>query len=95
VCVAFVDVFVQKGYKLRGTAEVVWRSNPRYAALAAPLERVTGGRFPIAAVIYIDVVHAEPIVAPSYRLVPRPTESQLVEAAMRTYGVRSAAKDPD
>jgi hypothetical protein len=31
----------------------------------------------------------EPIVAPSYRMYPDTSESQQIEAAMRTYGVRS------
>lgn len=87
VCVSFVDVFVQKGYKLRGVAEVVKRSDSRYAELEAPLVLITGGVFPIHSVIAIQVTAVEPIVAPSYRWIPGTTEASQVAGAWKTYGV--------
>lgn len=87
VCVSFVDVFVQKGWKLHGEAEVVPADDPRFAVLARPLAAMTGGKFPIHAVIDVRVTAAAPIVAPSYRLVPGTTEASQVAAAMATYGV--------
>jgi hypothetical protein len=93
VCVSFVDVFVQKGYKLVGDAEVVVPGDPRFPLLEAPLAAITGGLFPIRGVIAVRVMAAEPIVAPSYRLIPGTTEESQVAAAMRTYRVAPASRD--
>jgi putative acetyltransferase len=91
-CVSFVDVFVQKGFKLMGTARNVGRSEHDYARWAAPLEAKAGPRFPIHSVIVMKVSEVVPIVAPSYRLYPdTTTESTQVEAALRTYGVQRAS----
>ena len=87
VCASFVDVFVQKGYKLRGLAEVVVQSDPRYEELLVPLLEITKGAFPIHSVIAIKATEVLPIVAPSYRLIAGTTELSQVEAALRTYGV--------
>ncbi|MEM9997185.1 MAG: pyridoxamine 5'-phosphate oxidase family protein [Bacteroidota bacterium] len=87
VCVSFVDVFVQKGYKLIGTAELIAPDTPRYEALLPPLHRITQGLFPIRSIIAIDVTATAPIVAPSYRLWPDVTEATQRASAMRTYGV--------
>ncbi|MEO1620336.1 MAG: pyridoxamine 5'-phosphate oxidase family protein, partial [Cyanobacteria bacterium J06632_3] len=93
VCLSFVDVFVQKGYKLRGSAEIVLPADARYEALEAPLLEMTKGVFPIRSIIAIRVNTVEPIVAPSYRLFPETTEATQIAAAMRTYGVVSAVEE--
>lgn len=87
VCVSFIDIFAQKGYKLRGVAELVERSDPRYTRLEAPLLDITKGAFRILSIIAVHVCAVEPIIAPSYRLIPGTTEASQVESAMRTYGV--------
>lgn len=86
-CASFVDVFVQKGFKLKGTARVVPAADAEYETLVPPLRDMTGGQFPIHAVIVLTVEAVESIVAPSYRLFPERTEADQVAAAMRTYGV--------
>lgn len=94
VCVSFIDVFVQKGYKLSGTARLVPRGHAEYESWAQPLEAMTLGRFPIHGVFVVRVLAAEPIVAPSYRLyADEVTEQSQREDAMRTYGVRPAGED--
>lgn len=88
-CVSFIDLFVQKGFKLSGTARVVGPEDGAYAALAAPLRARAGERFRIASVIRVEVQTIEPILAPSYRFFPDiTTESGQIESAMHTYGVR-------
>lgn len=87
VCMSFIEVFVQKGYKLLGTAEVIPAGTARYDALVPPLAGMTGGKFRIHHVIRIQITKAESIVAPSYRLNPEVAESEQIAAAMRTYGV--------
>jgi predicted pyridoxine 5'-phosphate oxidase superfamily flavin-nucleotide-binding protein len=90
VCVSFIDVFVQKGFKVKGRGTVVRPGDAEYARWAAPLEEMTRGRFPIRSVIVVEVSAVAPIVAPSYRLYPEETtEASQVEAAMVRYGVRA------
>ncbi|MFN7122207.1 MAG: pyridoxamine 5'-phosphate oxidase family protein [Hydrogenophaga sp.] len=93
-CLSFVDLFVQKGFKVKGRAEVIARDRDDFTLWAAPLEEITQGRFPIRSVIVLRPDSIEPIVAPSYRLYPsETTEESQVMAAMKAYGVVSAAQD--
>lgn len=89
VCLSFVDVFVQKGFKLVGEAREVHAPDPEFAAWAAPLLAMVGQRFVIHSVLVLRVTSVAPIVAPSYRFYPaETTEASQVEAAMRAYGVQ-------
>ena len=91
VCVSFVDVFAQKGFKVWGTARDVHRQDAEFATWAAPLQAMAGARFPIQSVIVVHATGVEPVLAPSYRLYPdETTEQSQVAAAMRAYGVRPA-----
>jgi uncharacterized protein len=89
VCFSFVDVFVQTGYKLKGRATLLRPADAGFAHWAAPLASMTQGRFPIHAVVLIEPLHVEPILAPSYRLYPdQTTEASQVAQAMARYRVR-------
>ncbi|WP_240776372.1 pyridoxamine 5'-phosphate oxidase family protein [Nitrincola alkalilacustris] len=88
ICLSFVDVFVQKGFKIIGTATEVKRSEPEYSHWVAPLLTMAGDRYPIHSVFVVSAIAAEPIVAPSYRLYPsETTEESQIQSALRTYGV--------
>jgi uncharacterized protein len=89
VCVSFIDVFVQKGFKVFGTARNVRRQDKDYSLWAAPLETKAGPRFPIHSVIVVRANAVEPILAPSYRLyAAETTEQAQVQSAMRAYRVQ-------
>ena len=89
VCLSFVDVWVQKGFKLSGAAHEVGADDPAFSAWAAPLLAMVGQRFVIHSVFVIRVTSVAAIVRPSYRFFPDETsEASQIEAAMRTYGVR-------
>ena len=89
VCLSFVDVFVQKGYKVLGEAREVQPSDPAFDRWAAPLKTMVGDRFPIHSVFVIRATAVEPIVAPSYRLYPaQTTEASQTQAALARYGVQ-------
>lgn len=95
VCLSFVDVFVQKGFKLKGTAHAVCADDPAFTRWAAPLQTMVGQRFVIQSVLVIRVGSVAPIVAPSYRFYPRETtEASQVASAMRTYGVQALTEGP-
>ena len=94
VCLSFVDVFVQKGFKLVGTAREVRAADPEFSAWAAPLLPMVGQRFVIHSVLVIRVTSVAPIVAPSYRFYPdETTEASQVASGMRTYNVQALKKD--
>jgi predicted pyridoxine 5'-phosphate oxidase superfamily flavin-nucleotide-binding protein len=94
VCVSFIDVFVQKGFKVVGTARNVGRQEVDFSHWAAPLKAKAGPRFPIHSVLVVRATAVEPILAPSYRLYPtESTEQSQMASAMRTYGVQPARGD--
>ncbi len=92
VCVSFIDVFVQKGYKLHGTAEIVTPADPRYDDMLVPLTKITKGCFSIHSIIAMHVTTVAPIIAPSYHLVPGTTEASQVSAAMRPCGLMASRR---
>lgn len=93
VCVSFIDIFVQTGYNTRGRATIVPPSAAAFETLAAPLERITQGQFPIHAIIDVRVDEVAVIRARSYQLHEAVTEQGMIDAAMRACGVQ--AGDPD
>lgn len=94
VCVSFVDVFVQKGFKVLGAARSFKKNEPEFPAWSAPLLAKAGPRFPIHSVIVVKAHAVEPILAPSYRLyAAETTEESQIASAMRTYGVQPGRGD--
>ena len=92
VCVSYIDVFVQKGFKVCGTAEIIHPSDEQYHKYEEPLFAITRGIFPIQSIIAARIETIEPIIAPSYCLVPGTSEVSQTASAMATYGV--VAKQP-
>lgn len=94
VCVSFIDVFVQKGFKVFGAARSVRKTAPEFATWSGPLLAKAGPRFPIHSVIVVEARAVERILAPSYRLyAAETTEQSQVASAMRTYGVQREPGD--
>ena len=94
VCLSFVEVFVQKGFKLKGVAHEVCADDPAFARWAAPLLVMVAQRFVIRSVLVIRVTSVAPIVAPSYRFYPaETTESSQIASAMRTYKVQASEQE--
>ena len=90
VCVSFVDVFSQKGFKLQGRGQIVEASDARFANVAPALQDMAGPKFAVRAVFLVEVTKVQVILAPSYRLFPDVTEAEQRQAAYLTYGVRPA-----
>jgi predicted pyridoxine 5'-phosphate oxidase superfamily flavin-nucleotide-binding protein len=89
VCLSFIDVFTQKGFKVYGVASDVKSSEAEYFRWIEPLRMMVGDRFPIHSIFVVRATAVEPIMAPSYRLYPRETtEASQTQSALRTYGVR-------
>ncbi len=88
VSVSFIDVFVQKGYKLKGKASILEPGDADYEPCAGKLREIAGPKFPFRQVIRVEVMESEPIVAPSYRFFWETTEAEQVRAALNTYRVK-------
>jgi hypothetical protein len=94
VCLNFVDVFVQKGFKLLGTAREVRAADSEFATWAKPLLAMVGQRFTIHSVLVIQVHSVAAILAPSYRFYPDDTtEASQVVSGMRAYKVQPAKQE--
>jgi uncharacterized protein len=88
VCVSFVDIFIQKGFKVKGTAKVIDNTDKDYDHKLKMLIDLFTDKFPIKSIIEIDLIKAERILAPSYYLYPETTEKNQAENAMKSYGVK-------
>ena len=90
VCVSFVDVFVQKGYKIKGTARVIEKADPEFETKAEKLKELATERFSVLAIIEITVTEAIPILAPSYQFYKdTTTEDGQIEGARKSYNLGS------
>jgi predicted pyridoxine 5'-phosphate oxidase superfamily flavin-nucleotide-binding protein len=88
VCVSFINVFKQKGFKVKGSAKVIEINNEEFQGKELILRTLGGEKFEIKSIIEILVSSFRPIVAPSYLMFPETTESSQVKQAMDTYGVQ-------
>jgi len=88
ICVSVLDILVQKGYQLKGTAEIITSGHEEYNNLKTPLYEMAGEKFPFTSLTKIKVNSAKEILAPSYQLYPdTTTESQQISMAKKAYGL--------
>jgi hypothetical protein len=88
VCLSFIDVLVQKGFKVLGEAVNIERTHPSFQEWAAPLLPKAEPRFKVHSVIVVRAVSVDPIIAPSYRLYPsETTEEGQIASARQAYGL--------
>ncbi len=87
IALSFIDILVQKGYQIKGIAEIIDKRDPDYERMKAPLEAMTDGKFPFSTITKIRAIQAKAIIAPSYFLYPDTNEEQQIENAKRTYGL--------
>lgn len=92
VCVSFIDIFIQKGFKIKGIAKIIDKQDNEFIEKVRPLSDLFSENFPIKAVIEIDIEKIEQIQAPSYFLYPNTTEKSQIESAMITYKVKPIDK---
>jgi predicted pyridoxine 5'-phosphate oxidase superfamily flavin-nucleotide-binding protein len=87
VCVSFIDVFRQRGFKIVGTATIIGSGEDDFSIVGAKLLRMAGHAFPIRHVISVQIDTTSRIWAPSYRVYPDQTEAERMQQAYRAYGV--------
>ena len=88
VCISFINVFVQKGYKIQGQAKIIKKSNTDFIEKELLLKKIAGKKFTIQSIIEITTVAIEPIIAPSYRFYSETKEQDKIKEAMKSYNVQ-------
>ena len=87
VCVSFIDVFVQKGYKIKGSAQILEEGDEGYEEQKKKLVAIIGDTFPILTVIEVTPRKVERIIAPSYKLYSDTKESDQIKQSLKSYNV--------
>ena len=87
VCVSFVHVFKQKGFKLKGHAKYISVESVTYREQLELVQSLAGESFPVKGVIVVEVFSAKQIIAPGYYLIPGTTEESQIKNAKHAYGV--------
>ncbi len=86
ICVSVLDILIQKGYQLKGTAEIISKGHNEFEQLKAPLYKMTGDKFPFNSITKITLTSAKEILAPSYMLYPDTThEADQIANAKKAY----------
>ncbi len=88
VSISFVDVFVQKGFQLKGEAEIIKKTDAEFGELSVPILEITKGKYPFGSIIKIRVNKVKEIIAPGYKLFPDISEEEQIQSAYKTYGVK-------
>ena len=85
VCVSFINVLTQKGWKVKGTARLCDRSDSRSEAYFAILDNMTKGLYPYQKVFEITPIKCSEIIAPSYNYYPQISMEDRLEQAKKVY----------
>ena len=93
VCVSFINIFTQKGYNIKGTAEIIAPDNQRFEELSSPLIHMVNTHFTVLHLITIEVKEVTPIIAPSYYFIEDITEQEQIDRALKSYHVQWSNDD--
>ena len=85
VSVSFIDILIQKGFQVKGQAEIIKPEHDIYSELEEILLEMTQGLFPFRTIFKIVPTAVKPIIAPRYILFPETTEEDQVQSARQTY----------
>ena len=88
VCVSFIDIFEQQGFKVHGTARIVHETDENWDFYLSALRELADESFPIKNIFEISIKSTSKIVAPSYFLFPDTTVEKQVQVALSTYKVQ-------
>jgi uncharacterized protein len=87
VCISFVDIFRQRGFKVKGRASVHVAGSVGYVENLEHLRRLSGSDYQIRSVIEVVADKITRIWAPSYLVYPNFSEAERLERGYATYGV--------
>lgn len=82
-----IDVFSRRGYRFRGTAEILPPGTDDYRTIAEWVWEINGREYPVHQVVRIEVEEAKPVLSPAYTF-GNADEAELRTAYMPKYGVQ-------
>lgn len=85
VCISFIDILIQKGFQLKGTAQIINKEDAVYNEFLKKIHSLSEDRFPLISIIKIKIEKAKTILAPSYILNPQTSEEDQVKKAITSY----------
>jgi uncharacterized protein len=86
VCLSFLEVFVQKGFKVKGVAAIIESSSEVFNQYTSILQNLYGTRIPFSQIIEIEIKQVKSIVAPSYIMFSETTtEEGQIKSAYEAY----------
>ena len=86
VCISFIDIFIQKGFQVKGKAKIVEKTDAKFPKMEKILTEMTSGIIPFSTITEISIKLVKPIIAPKYVLFPKTTEKEQIESAKKLYG---------
>lgn len=95
VCLSFVNVFTQKGYKIKGDAMNIIPGHPEYEKKLEIITSFIGTDFPIVSIVEIIPQSVAEIIAPSYRLFPETGRGDRIRESLETYQVSKYQKESE
>ncbi|WP_325895279.1 pyridoxamine 5'-phosphate oxidase family protein [Grimontia sp. NTOU-MAR1] len=87
VCVSFIEVFEQRGFKVKGMVRVIDAKSPEWTGYLAELRKLADERYPIKNIFEVNIESSVSIIAPSYFLFSETTPESQVEGALSAYKV--------
>jgi len=83
-----VDIFLRRGYRFKGTVELMLEGTKEYKSVAEPLWEENGDTYPVFEVIKVLVEQAREVKSPAYTFGEGITEEILKDAFLKKYGVQ-------
>ena len=82
-----VDIFRRRGYRFRGTAELIGPGGAEYKVVSEKVWGAVGTDYPVHEVVVVKVDDARPVLSPAYTF-GGAEEAQLREEWLTNYGVK-------
>jgi len=85
--VSFIDIFLQKGYQIKGEAQLITERDELFLPYKAVLNLMLQDKFPFNSVFEIQVKEIKDIKAPSYLFYSNTNEQEMIDNAKEAYGI--------
>ena len=87
VCISFIEVFIQKGFQLKGSAQIITKKDEGFKSMESELLKITKGLYPFNSITKIQIESVKPIIAPSYILYPDKKDDDRISEVKKSYGL--------
>lgn len=88
VCVSFINIFIQKGYKVVGKALIINENDNKFLIYKNRIIDLYGNEFKILEIFEVSILRINDILAPSYIIKKDITEEEQIKSAYKTYGIK-------